>query len=151
MDKYEYLTGEDLGYKPNVFEKAKFEYSPLGKALRNNTKNKTSTNRVDSKKKQDKYLVYNSQHSFVKFKDINEFKELPLDSRYKRLNDFKKRFNRFNKTVNPQTDDNKVLKPKVLDDTGDLFNNLYYIYKDKYNERKDGLNTKDKKKLTTKG
>ena len=23
------LTGEDLGYKPNVFEKAKFEYSPL--------------------------------------------------------------------------------------------------------------------------
>ena len=22
------MTGEDLGYKPNVFEKAKFEYSP---------------------------------------------------------------------------------------------------------------------------
>ena len=30
LDKYEYLTGEDLGYKPIVFEKAKFEYSPLG-------------------------------------------------------------------------------------------------------------------------
>ena len=26
IDKYEYLTGEDLGYKLNVFEKAKFEY-----------------------------------------------------------------------------------------------------------------------------
>ena len=31
MDKYEYLTGEDLGYKPGVAEQAKFEYSPLGK------------------------------------------------------------------------------------------------------------------------
>ena len=31
MDKYEYLTGEDLGLKPSTVEKAKFEYSPLGK------------------------------------------------------------------------------------------------------------------------
>ena len=30
-DKYEYLTGEDLGYKPDVVEQAKFEYSTLGK------------------------------------------------------------------------------------------------------------------------
>ena len=33
FDKYEYLTGEDLGYKPNVFEKAKFEYSLLGMSV----------------------------------------------------------------------------------------------------------------------
>ena len=31
FDKYEYLTGEDLGLKPSTVEKAKFEYSPLGK------------------------------------------------------------------------------------------------------------------------
>ena len=31
LDKYEYLTGEDLDYKPDTVEKAKFEYSPLGK------------------------------------------------------------------------------------------------------------------------
>ena len=31
LKKYEYLTGEDLGYKPWPIEKAKFEYSPLGK------------------------------------------------------------------------------------------------------------------------
>ena len=29
LDKYEYLTGEDLGYKSEVVQKAKFEYSPL--------------------------------------------------------------------------------------------------------------------------
>ena len=31
LDKYVYLTGEDLGLKPSTVEKAKFEYSPLGK------------------------------------------------------------------------------------------------------------------------
>ena len=33
MDKYGYLTGKDLGLKPNTIEQAKFEYSPLGKGF----------------------------------------------------------------------------------------------------------------------
>ena len=33
LEKYEYLTGEDLGYKPDVIQRAKFEYSPLGKVF----------------------------------------------------------------------------------------------------------------------
>ena len=31
LDKYEYLTGEDLDLKPSTIEQARFEYSPLGK------------------------------------------------------------------------------------------------------------------------
>ena len=31
LEKYEYLTGEDLGYQPDVIQKVKFECSPLGK------------------------------------------------------------------------------------------------------------------------
>ena len=31
--KYEYLAGEDFGYKASVVEQAKFDYSPLGKVL----------------------------------------------------------------------------------------------------------------------
>ena len=31
LDKYEYLTGEDLGLKRSTVEQAKFECSPLGK------------------------------------------------------------------------------------------------------------------------
>ena len=31
LDKYEYLTGEDLDLKPSAIGQAKFEYSPLGK------------------------------------------------------------------------------------------------------------------------
>ena len=33
LDKYEYLTGEDLGLKPSTIEKTKFEYSPLPKVF----------------------------------------------------------------------------------------------------------------------
>ena len=33
MDKYEYLTGEDLGLKLSTVEQAKFEYSPIGKVF----------------------------------------------------------------------------------------------------------------------
>ena len=35
LEKYEYLTGEDLGYMPNIIHKVKFEYSPLGKVFNN--------------------------------------------------------------------------------------------------------------------
>ena len=65
-----------------------------------------------NKNKQYKYQVYNSQRSFAKFKDINEFQELSLHSMFKRLNDFKKKFNGL-ETVNPQTDDNEVVKEKL--------------------------------------
>ena len=33
LEKYKYLTDEDLGYKSDVIQKAKFEYSPFGKAF----------------------------------------------------------------------------------------------------------------------
>ena len=33
LDKYKYLTGEDLGYRPDPVQKAKFEYSPLGQVF----------------------------------------------------------------------------------------------------------------------
>ena len=63
---------------------------------------------------------------------------------HKKLNDFLKKINKL-KVFNPQTDENKALKSKVLDNIEDIFNELYYIYKDKYNGEKDGLNTKNKK------
>ena len=33
LEKYEYLTGKNLGHKPDVVQKAKFEYSPLGEVF----------------------------------------------------------------------------------------------------------------------
>ena len=45
LDKYEYLTKKDLGYKPDAFEKAMFEYSPLGKVFTDEL-NKTNKKKV---------------------------------------------------------------------------------------------------------
>ena len=42
LERYEYLTREDLGYMPKIVEKAKFEYFTLGMILTNNTKSKTN-------------------------------------------------------------------------------------------------------------
>ena len=33
LDKYEYLSDEDLNLKPSTIDQIKFEYSPLGKVL----------------------------------------------------------------------------------------------------------------------
>ena len=33
LNKYEFLTTKDLKYKPNALDKARFEFSPLVKAL----------------------------------------------------------------------------------------------------------------------
>ena len=51
LEKYEYLTGEDLGHRPSVLEQTKFEYSPLGAVLTNKVKKKTNRNKVNIKKK----------------------------------------------------------------------------------------------------
>ena len=144
-----YLTGKDLEYKPRVLEKVKFQYSPLGEALKNiNAKSKKD--KIVKKDKEDKhFLVYNQQHSFAKFKDTSDFKEMSLDSMHKKLNAFHKKFIKFKK-VSPQTEPNKYLKAKILDNAGDLFIELYYIYKKGYEEEKDGLKNKDKRNLATK-
>ena len=49
------------------------------------------------------------------------------------------------KNVIPQTKNNEYVKPKVLDNVEDLFNDLYYIYKERYEEEKDALNENDTK------
>ena len=64
LEKYEYLTGEDLGYKRDVIQRAKFEYSPLGEAF-NKVFKKDDKNKKVTKYSND--LVYNSVHNFNKY------------------------------------------------------------------------------------
>ena len=56
LDKYKYLTDEELGYKPGVVQKGKFEYSPSGEAL-NDNEAKSKTDKTVKTNKNDKYLV----------------------------------------------------------------------------------------------
>ena len=57
-----------------------------------------------------------------------------------------KKFTGLNNLV-PRTENNKELKQKVLTNAGDIYNELYYIYKNKYNKKINSLSTENKKKL----
>ena len=46
LDKYEFLTKQDLGYKPDALEQVKFEYSPLGKVFNDGLNKKDKTKKV---------------------------------------------------------------------------------------------------------
>ena len=47
LPKYEYLTKKDLGYKPDVVEKVKFEYSPIGKVFTDELAKKINLKKLD--------------------------------------------------------------------------------------------------------
>ena len=85
LEKYEYLTGEDLGHRPSVLEKTKFEYSPLGMSLSKSFKKDNVKNIAKSKRDFD----YGSNHEFYKFyKGYDEFEEMSLDSKHNRIKEF---------------------------------------------------------------
>ena len=46
LDKYEFLTKQDLKYKPDALEQAKFAYSPLGKVFNDGLNKKDKTKQV---------------------------------------------------------------------------------------------------------
>ena len=127
LDKYEYLAGKDLGLMPSTVEQTKFEYSALGKISNKglneedrkegllkrlekikdkneellnkfNTINKASNKKTNI---QNKNLTCDGKHSFVKYKDIEDIKELSLDSMYKKLNKFKDEITSLN-NINPR-------------------------------------------------
>ena len=65
------------------------------------------------------------------------------------LNKFIDEINSLNK-ISPRKKNRKELKNEVLYNVRDLYNKLYYIYKDKYNQEVNNLNTENKKKLGNK-
>ena len=102
LEKYEYLTGEDLGHRPSVLEKTKFEYSPLGMSLSKSFKKdniKNIANRESDFNCGSKYNFY----SF--YKKYNEFKEMSLDSKYNKMKRFTNLLTNFKnlKRKNPKT------------------------------------------------
>ena len=174
-DKYEYLTDEDLGLKPSTIEQAKFDYSPLGKIfskglseedkeegilqrLENikdkndellntfNTTNKSSRNKTNN---QSKKLVYNAEHSFARLRNIDDIKKLSLYSMYSLMRKYHKKFTSLKNLV-PRTKNNKKLKQEVLINAGDIYNELYYIYQNKYNKKINSLIENIEQSLTIK-
>ena len=82
MEKYKYLTGEDLGHRPSVLEKPKFEYSPLGMSLSKSFKKDNVKNIAN----RESDFNHDSKHSFYRFyKEDNKFEKMSLDSKYNNM------------------------------------------------------------------
>ena len=68
LPKYEYLTKKDLNYKPNAFEQAKFEYSPLGKLFIDGL---DKSDRKEGLLKRLKNIEDKSNNQLLALRDIN--------------------------------------------------------------------------------
>ena len=101
MDKYEYLTGEDLGLKPSTIEQTKFEYSPLGKVfnkgLDKNDKKEGLFKRLENMKDRNltklQAIKDQGEKQLKKLKNINESKTL------KTIDEIRRKNNEANKLV----------------------------------------------------
>ena len=69
LPKYEYLTKKDLGYKPDAFEQAKFEYSPLGKVF---TDGLDKSDKNEGLLKRLKNIEDKSNNQLLALRDINK-------------------------------------------------------------------------------
>ena len=103
-------------------------------------KNKTN---IHSKK-----LIYDVNRSFPKLKNIDDIKKLSLDSMFCIMKEHQKKFNSLNK-LKAQTKDNKKRTEEVLNNVGDIYNELHDICKSKYSKKMNSLSAIDKKSSIT--
>ena len=146
LDKYEYLTGEDLGYQLDALMQAKFEYSPLGKNLT-----------FGSTKEDKEEGLLKRLANIKKTNDLHNLRYIcPNDIDYYRLNkdefDMRRFYEAYNKlesleekcfminefykkTKNSKNDDNTLIddineRTRILNNTSKVYNNLLNRYKD---------------------
>ena len=82
LDKYELLTGEDLGLKPSTVEQAKFEYSPLGKIF---NKGLSEDDKKEGVLKRLKNIEDKNEVKNEDIKEITDFVDEPLSFEAKEL------------------------------------------------------------------
>ena len=90
LEKYEYLTNEDLGLKPSTVEQAKFQYSPLGKIFNRGLDEEEDKKEGLLKRLQnieDKYeqLLKTTKNKNGNIKEITDFVKKPLSPEAKAL------------------------------------------------------------------
>ena len=110
MEKCEYLTGEDLGYKPYLIQRAKLEYSPLGEAFNKAFKKSGKNKKV---RKHDNDLVYTFVQNFNKY-SVSSFNEISsIDCKFVIINKFYKDFLKLNDVKSQKKKNYKTKKSYV--------------------------------------
>ena len=166
LDKYEYLTGEDLDYKPDALTQAKFEYSPLGETLtfgwtkedkkegllkrlgninkENDLHNLRYINANIRPRDIDYYLLNKDKFDMRRFYEAyNKLKS--LEEKIFMINEFYIKIENFKNDDNILSDDiNK--RTRILNNISKVYNNLLDRYKDEYFEQYKQYNEEWKKK-----
>ena len=110
LEKYEYLTGEDLGHRPSVLEKTKFAYSLLDMSLSKSFK-KDNVKNIENKEND---FNYDSNYKFYKFyKQYDEFEEMSLDSKHNKIKEFNKKLNKI-KVLKPIKSETQLKKDRIM-------------------------------------
>ena len=130
LEKYEYLTGEDLGHRPSVLEKTKFEYSPLGMSLSKSFKK----DNVKNIAKSESNFNYDTNYNVYRFyKVYDEFQEMSLDSKYNMIKEFNKLLIKF-KAFKPKNPKTQLKKEWIMKNVDELYKKYYNDYKNDYDK-----------------
>ena len=143
LHKYEYLTGEDLNYKPDALTQGKFEFSPLGKILTfgstkedkkegllkrlaninkaNDLHNLRYINANIRPRDTDYYLLNKDRFDMRRvYEAYNKLKS--LEEKFYMINEFYKKIENFKNDYDILSDDiNK--KACILNNTSEVYNN----------------------------
>ena len=132
LPKYKYLTKKDLGYKPDAFEQAKFEYSPLGKVftdgLDKSDKNEGLLKRlenIEDKSNNQLLALRDINKPAIKDRNSNDDDDNDNDDNYKKIQDFFKKIidNGILDKNSVKEFDNMINKWKQTKDKGILYIN----------------------------
>ena len=154
LPKDEYLTKKDLGYKPDAFEQAKFEYSPLGKVFTNGLdkfdKNEGLLKRlknIEDKSNNQLLTIKNIPRPAIKCKNNGNFS---IDDEYKTIQDFKQGLidkniliksgvKKFDKIINKwkQTKDKEIVYKNVDAKVNIKKFNIYKFFENYLNKKID--------------
>ena len=146
LPKYEYLTKKDLGYKPDAFERAKFEYSSLGKVFtdgldksdRNEGLLKKLKN-IEDKSNNQLLTIKNISKPAIKgnvsdeYKAIQNYKQELIDKNMLHLDGVKKFDNIVNKWK--QTKDKDIVFKNVDEKVNTRRFNIYKIFENYLNKK----------------
>ena len=157
LPKYEYLTKKYLGYKPDAFEQAKFEYSPLGKVftdgLDKSDRNEGLLKRlknIEDKTNNQLLTIKNISKPAIKgnvrdeYKAIQNYKQELIDKNILHLDGVKKFDNIVNKWK--QTKDKDIVFKNVDEKFNTRTFNIYKIFENYLNKKigYDGISNIEK-------
>ena len=158
LPKYKYLTKKDLGYKPDAFEQAKFEYSPLGKVftdgLDKSDRNEGLLKRlknIEDKSNNQLLIIKNISKPAIKgnvsdeYKAIQNYKQELIDKNILHLDGVKKFDNIVNKWK--QTKDKGIVFKNIDEKVNTRKFNIYKIFENWLNKKigYDGISNIEKK------